>query len=151
MKNTLAPFFDFRISGEDDDIFPYRKPHPFIYEKTLSKLSERRPSPSSNFEGVWCHVGDCLANDVSASAECGAKAIWMCLEDDQESAASRLTNVDNTPSYSTATAEEIEQRALEVQQGRSKVSASIQSLSELPDAISTILLQSSKSSMASFP
>jgi FMN phosphatase YigB (HAD superfamily) len=136
MTQTLAPFFDFRISGEDDGVFPYRKPHPFIYEKTIETMNERN-SQCDDEGAIWCHVGDCLANDVGASADCGAKAIWVCSEDNEGSSASRLNG--NAPKWSTATAEEIEKWTRQVQDGRSKVAASITSLSELPDAIASIL------------
>jgi putative hydrolase of the HAD superfamily len=142
MTSTLAPYFDFRVSGEDDDVFPHRKPHPFIYEYSVEKHKKLQSTnkQNSNLNGVWCHVGDCLANDVGASADCGAKTIWMCLEDNPDSAAARLlTDARNTPIWSTATAEEIQKRALQVQQGRTKVGATIGSLAELPDAVSKIL------------
>lgn len=148
MTNTLAPYFDFRISGEDEDIFPHRKPHPFIYQKALKEHELRLSSDdenrlNENNEGVWCHVGDCVANDVGASADCGAKAIWMCLDesdDDFTDVVSRLTDTNkNIPNWSTATKDEIEKRAELIQQGKSKMAASIRSLSELPDAIRNIL------------
>ena len=84
-------------------------------------------------------MGDCLANDVGASVECGAQAIWMCLEEDEASAASRLIDQTKIPVYSTATAEEMERRAKEVEAGRKSVSASIKTLKELPEAIEQIL------------
>jgi FMN phosphatase YigB (HAD superfamily) len=151
MTNTLAPYFDFRISGEDEDIFPHRKPHPFIYQKALKeheKIMLRLSSDddnrlNNNNEGVWCHVGDCLANDVGASADCGAKAIWLCLDesdDDLADAVSRLTDTNkNIPNWSTATKDEIEKRAELIQRGKSKMTASIRSLSKLSDAIRNIL------------
>jgi FMN phosphatase YigB (HAD superfamily) len=37
MPRTLAPFFDFRISGEDEGVFPHRKPAFQIYETALRK------------------------------------------------------------------------------------------------------------------
>jgi FMN phosphatase YigB (HAD superfamily) len=135
MLNTLAPFFDFRVSGEDDDVFPYRKPHSFIYEYAVNDYNE-----SGDFaDGSWCHVGDCLANDVGASAACGAQAIWMCLEDDKESAASRLVSAKNHPAWSTATPKELEKRMKQVEEGKKSVAATIYKLSELPAAISIIL------------
>lgn len=127
MQRTLAPFFDFRVSGEEEGVFPYRKPAAQIYEAALQRNRKRNGGKD---HGVWCHVGDCLANDVAASAACGAKAIWMCPEDHE---------IDAVPHYSTATADEIARRARQVVEGRSKVAASITSLSQLPEAIATIL------------
>lgn len=138
MPNTLAPFFDFRISGEDEEIFPNRKPHSYIYEYALQKYKEDEKFGS----GAWCHVGDCLANDVGASAACGASAIWMCLEDDPESAASRLVDSKNHPEWSTAPKEEIDRRKKKVDEGKKSVAATIYELSELPNAISLVLQQS---------
>jgi FMN phosphatase YigB (HAD superfamily) len=131
MPRTLAPFFDFRISGEDEGVFPHRKPAFQIYETALRKNQVL----NGNVDGIWCHVGDCLANDVGASADYGAKAIWMCLEDDPDSAAV-------PPYYSTATAAEMENSACQVAEGQAKVAASITKLSQLPDAIATILQES---------
>jgi FMN phosphatase YigB (HAD superfamily) len=151
MTDTLAPYFDFRISGEDEDISPHRKPHRFIYQKALKKhekimlrlSNDDENRLNNNNEGVWCHGGDCVANDVGASADCGTKAIWMCLDgsdDDLTDAVSRLTDTNkNIPNWSTATKDEIEKRAELIQQGKSKMAASIRSLSELPDAIRNIL------------
>ena len=140
MPNTLAPFFDFRVSGEDDDVFPNRKPNPFIYEHALKRAGK------SFAEGEWLHLGDCLSNDVKASASCGASAIWMCLESDQDSAASRLVNSQNHPEWSTATKEEVEARKLEVEAGKKFITATIYKLSELPDAISRVLEKSTATS-----
>ena len=37
MHKTIKPYFDFCVSGEDEGVFPNRKPHPGIFEATLSK------------------------------------------------------------------------------------------------------------------
>jgi putative hydrolase of the HAD superfamily len=142
MPDTLAPFFDFRVSGEDEEVFPHRKPHPFIYEYSLKRYQQQQHTSNGGDGGdvVWCHVGDCLANDVGASAACGAQAIWMCLEDDEDSAISRLTDTTKHPEWSTASREEMEQRVQQVQEGKKSVAAKIDSLSELPDAIASILV-----------
>ena len=141
----LKPYFDFRVSGEDDDIFPHRKPHPLIYETALRNAGVI-PTGTRNDDvtsvDLWIHVGDCLSNDVSASANLGAKSIWMCLEDDEESAAGRLVDAARAPTYSSASQEELDKRAKKIEEGRSKVTASIRCLSELPRVISGILEQS---------
>jgi FMN phosphatase YigB (HAD superfamily) len=137
MTGTLAPFFDFRVSGEDDEVFPHRKPHPYIYQYAVKLHNEELQRRQWN-AGIWCHVGDCLANDISASFDCGAKAIWIrSLDDNPESVES-----SQIPKWSTASAEEIDQRALIADAGRLKMAATIRSLSELPVAISNILLSS---------
>jgi FMN phosphatase YigB (HAD superfamily) len=137
MTNSLAPFFDFRVSGEDDEVFPHRKPHPYIYEYTLKKYGNT--SATNEGIGVWCHVGDCLANDVGASTACGAQAIWMCMEDDEDAAASRLVDTKKIPEWSTATTSELEQRAKQIEEGKQAVAAKIDKLSQLPEAIALIL------------
>ena len=156
MPSTLQQYFEFCVSGEDSDVFPNRKPHPYIYEYTLQQYYDRVHSNSqvenkdNPDELIWCHVGDCLANDVSASNDCGAYAIWMCTEDDQDSAATRLTNPKQHPEWSTAPKEEMDRRAQLVEQGKSKITATIKDLSELPNVIAKIVEgheENSKSSL----
>ena len=79
----------------------------------------------------WIHVGDDLANDVGASAVCGAKAIWLCAEDDELEA--------DLPSWSTATKEELERRKTLNDSAKEYVSAKISNLSELETAVMNIL------------
>lgn len=87
MVNSLALYFDFCVSGEEQDIFPHRKPHSRIYQVALQRYRDMYPhhhhhhhhplsSDSNSYRYVWCHVGDCLANDVGASGDCGAWAVW---------------------------------------------------------------------------
>jgi phosphoglycolate phosphatase-like HAD superfamily hydrolase len=40
MKNTVAKYFDFCVSGEDADIFPNRKPHAGIYQVALERYRQ---------------------------------------------------------------------------------------------------------------
>jgi FMN phosphatase YigB (HAD superfamily) len=94
---SLAPFFSFCVSGEDPDVFPHRKPHPEIYRRAMHIYKTEHYVPSQDDDAqaeemgahseppqdfLWCHVGDCLANDVGASADCGAFAVW-CAPDPQ--------------------------------------------------------------------
>ena len=123
MKN-LAPFFDFCTSGEDEDVFPKRKPDRGIYEAALQRFQELKGSRPA----VWVHVGDDLANDVGASAACSAKPIWLCKD-----------TVDETPKWSTATTEELEKRARLNEEAKKLVKAKISSLEELPSAVASIL------------
>jgi len=136
MSKTLAPFFDLRVSGEDDGVFPHRKPHPYIYEYTLKQYASKSGDDAGS---VWCHVGDCLANDVGASASCGAQAIWMCTEKEEDSTASRLVDTRRVPVWSTASTHELERRAQQAAKGKESVAAKIERLAELPDAIEKIL------------
>jgi len=153
MKETLAPYFDFTVSGEMDAVFPHRKPHNFIYEYTLQQYQEKIGAVEDFVPatGGWVHVGDCLANDVGASSRCGAQAIWFChlddeMEGDQETiqqmGALRLVeskDTAQTPEWSTATPEEVAARKKQIEDGKKYVSASIHRLSELPDAVKSVL------------
>jgi len=122
---SIATFFDFCVSGEDDGVFPQRKPEKGIYEAALRTYNDlQQVQEDSTFN--WIHVGDDLANDVGASAACGAKAVWFKMEDEDD---------DEIPLWSTATKEEREKREALDQMAKKHVSASICSLKELPDAI----------------
>ncbi|KAL3799118.1 hypothetical protein HJC23_002246 [Cyclotella cryptica] len=77
---SIAQYFDFCVSGEDEDVFPSRKPDRGIYEAALNRYSEfteLSQNAVNNNDWNWIHVGDDLANDVGASAACGAKTIWF--------------------------------------------------------------------------
>jgi len=128
---SIANMFDFCISGEDDGVFPQRKPDKGIYEaalRTYNDLQQVQEDSSITFN--WIHVGDDLANDVGASAACGAKAVWFKMEDEDD---------DEIPMWSTATKEEREKREALDQLAKEHVSASICSLKELPEAIVQVL------------
>ena len=120
----LAPFFDFCTSGEDEGVFPKRKPDRGIYEAALRRFQELKGSRPA----TWVHVGDDLANDVGASAACSAKPIWLCNDSVDES----------TPKWSTATTEELEKRARLNEEAKMLVKAKISSLEELPSAVASI-------------
>lgn len=124
---SVADYFDFCVSGEDEGVFPKRKPDKGIYEAALNRFDEIRVRDDSL---NWIHVGDDLANDVGASAECGAKAIWLTKEED---------GAGELPSWSTATREELERRSKLDEVARAFVSAQITALDELPNAIMNIL------------
>lgn len=135
MKDTLAPYFEFCVSGEDSNVFPDRKPHLGIYEAALALYNATFRDQSSE-ELLWCHVGDCLANDVGASAGCGAFAVWFCPDDQTiESAASRLKDIRSMPSWSTASAADIVERAKMADHAKEKVATRIRSLSELDETL----------------
>ena len=136
MHNTLQPYFDFSVSGEDHDVFPHRKPHPRIFEVSLERASAIRRNPvlpSVNYfellKSRWIHVGDDLTNDVGASAACGARAIWITTSVEESS---------KTPFWSTASEEETQKRRAGAQEAMRFVDARISCLSELCDAISSL-------------
>mmetsp|Transcript_8022 Transcript_8022/g.16267 ORF Transcript_8022/g.16267 Transcript_8022/m.16267 type:complete len:300 (-) Transcript_8022:90-989(-) len=134
MRQTLRPYFDFTISGEDEDVFPHRKPAAGIYQATLAKHNSLAGYDIIAEENkCWIHVGDDLANDVGASAACGALAIWYNAEVEGG------TRDGSTPFYSTASAEEIERRKKMAHEAEKLVSRQISSLEELPGAIEETL------------
>eukprot|EP00542_Grammatophora_oceanica_P008957 CAMPEP_0194041382 /NCGR_PEP_ID=MMETSP0009_2-20130614/13303_1 /TAXON_ID=210454 /ORGANISM="Grammatophora oceanica, Strain CCMP 410" /LENGTH=362 /DNA_ID=CAMNT_0038684879 /DNA_START=441 /DNA_END=1529 /DNA_ORIENTATION=+ len=151
MPNTLAPYFDFCVSGEDPDVFPERKPHKGIFHATLDVYSEMRRSSeketnmdetdaagdvvedetddddASSSSLRWIHVGDCLGNDVWGSAQCGAMTIWMEYVS------------ENPSSFSSATASINKQRLKLAAKGGRHVDQRITKLSELPKAVEVLL------------
>ena len=134
---SISHFFDFCVSGEDDDVFPQQKPQRGIYEASLAKYTERHPHPISDSEYIWCHVGDCLVNDIGGSTRCGAYGIWMD-SDHEESSTSQLSS-HKQPSWSTASNRTIRNRQRLSRSAKDKVSAKITKLSELPNAIDYVL------------
>jgi putative hydrolase of the HAD superfamily len=114
MTNTLAKYFDFCVSGEDDSVFPHRKPHPIIYQVALQRCHEILQYRTSSMEETdvsssWVHVGDDLCNDIAASTACGAKAVWCDLDPEYgQTSSKRLQGID--ASWSTASREELDER-----------------------------------------
>ena len=132
----------FCISGEEDSIFPLSKPHAAIYEASLGQYRALFPhhEQQSHF---WCHIGDCLGNDVGASAAVGASAIWYSPDDEDEaSAASQLSSISNgnkkQPSWSTATQSDLKRRTELANAAKDKVAVKISCLSQLPRAIADL-------------
>jgi putative hydrolase of the HAD superfamily len=152
--DSIREFFDFCVSGEDEDVFPLRKPNDGIYKVALERfraLSETRkggapPIDIETKEGggeeeepwCWIHVGDDLANDVGASAKCGAKAIWVDLGDEYNQTALKRDPSQPQPAWSTATKEELETRKLLDEQAQKYVSKRVTTLEMLPLEIENI-------------
>ena len=126
---TIAQYFDFCVSGEDDEVFPLRKPDKGIYEAALRKYGQL--SKTSSEGKNWIHVGDDLANDVGASAASGAKTIWITTE--------KMNLSHGTGSWSTATSEEIQKRKEMDDMAKQFVDAKIYGLNDLVIAIEGIL------------
>jgi putative hydrolase of the HAD superfamily len=114
---ALTNFFDFCVSGEDDGVFPERKPAPGIYKASLSKYKNLYPHHDHDSR-IWIHVGDCLVNDVGASANVGAYAVWLSGQATGESDAV-------IPKWSTATTSEQNARKLKEDDGREKIAVRI--------------------------
>ena len=116
---SLAPFFDFCVSGEDADVHPQRKPAPRIYEAALER-AQRGPDG-------WVHLGDDVLNDCSAAKSCGARTVWL-----DAAAPSWAENA-----YSTMSAADREKRRLaaEAVDVAVAVDRTIGALAALPDAV----------------
>ena len=87
----------------------------------------------------WVHVGDDLANDVGASAQCGAKAVWVDLDEEEydQSASARDPNKPQ-PAWSTATKEELEKRKKMDKEAQQYVTKRVTTLQMLPSSIEEI-------------
>jgi FMN phosphatase YigB (HAD superfamily) len=131
---SLHPYFDFCVSGEDDHVFPERKPRRGIYEASLEAYHERYPHVISD-QHVWIHVGDCLANDVGGSHKCGAYAIW---KDNSESLLLE-SNDNKQPKWSTASKRTVQNRRRLANQGKKLMSGQVTRLAELPTVVEEIL------------
>ena len=116
---SLAPYFDFCVSGEDADVHPQRKPAPRIYEAALERAA---CGPDG-----WVHLGDDVLNDCSAAKACGARTVWL-----DAAAPSWAENA-----YSTMSAADREKRRLaaEAVDVATAVDRTIGGLAELPDAV----------------
>jgi putative hydrolase of the HAD superfamily len=136
---SISHFFDFCVSGEDDGVFPQRKPQRGIYEASLARYKESYPH-SIGDSRIWCHVGDCLANDVGASVDCGAHGVWM--EADHEDVV--CASSDKPPVWSTASKRTMENRERLKRAAKNKVSAKITRLSQLPNAIDALLAKAAQ-------
>ena len=125
---SLSSLFDFCISGEDDNVFPMRKPHRGIYEEALSRAGLCLPFDDDT---SWVHVGDDLANDVGGSAACGALTIHATIIHEER---------PKTIFWSTASDSEQAERKRKDEEAQAKVGARIKSLDELPQAVAQLLV-----------
>jgi len=144
MPSTLGPHFDFCVSGEDEGVFPHRKPHKGIYDAAWAQYEQLVTSKDCNGNDfIWVHVGDDLANDVGASAKCGAKAVWLSMteEEDLGSTMNGVKAAAKRPSWSTATREEVARRRKMAELARTSISAEIEVLGQLPGAVDKILCE----------
>jgi putative hydrolase of the HAD superfamily len=168
MVFTLAPFFDFCISWEDDaagrtEFFKelcnvdgnadlqwiyraaYEKYRDIAETKKEMKTSSRIVSSNDISGGtdddpIWIHVGDDLAYDVGGSASCGARTILLDLDDEYgQTAKARFDPDAKMPSWSTAPIEEIVNRRAMNDAAESMVNKRVSRLSMLPDVIDEIL------------
>lgn len=163
MTFTLAPYFDFCLSWEDDQagrtqFFKELKSTgsdaelKWIYEAARDKykeLAETRGtlkkdrgavSASSIDEKLWIHVGDDLAYDVGGASACGAKTVLMELADKYgQTARLRFDNMNKLPAWSVTTKAELEKRKIMNLAAEQHVDARVSFMSRLPEAINDIL------------
>lgn len=139
--DSIKEYFDYCVSGEDDDVFPLRKPNEGIYNVALQRfqgLCKENGNEIAIDNQCWIHVGDDLANDIGASAQCGAKTIWVDLEDEYNQTASKRDTSSPQPAWSTATKEELEKRKLMNAKAEKFISERVTTLQQLPIAVDTI-------------
>lgn len=137
---SISKFFNFCISGEDENVFPFRKPHEGIYKVALGRFGElyKRKGQSVESNICWVHIGDDLANDIGASAKCGARAIWVDLDESYGQTASKRTTASVQPTWSTTSEHELERRQAMDQAAKLLMSTRVTNLSMLPSAITEI-------------
>jgi len=169
MTFTLAPFFDFSCSWEDDQGGRKRffmeldkaagktEELTWIYDDARYMYSQLRKAadgmkapkqvdnplqfPATYDDRVWIHVGDDLALDVGGSAACGAKTILAELDEQQygQTARFRFDRSKPQPSWSSASPEEMDMRFYMSQAAKDKVDVHLRFLSQLPEMIHDIL------------
>lgn len=164
MTFTLAPYFDFCMSWEDDQgarrkffkelaSASSNAELTWIYDaakEKYRKLAEavadidaarKNEEPLKYEDAVWIHVGDDLAYDVGGSSSCGAKTIYLELDEKYGQTARTRFDGREQPSWSTSSEEEIEKRRIMNEQALEYVDAKISFLTRLPEAINDILEQ----------
>jgi putative hydrolase of the HAD superfamily len=166
MTFTLAPYFDFCMSWEDDQggrrkffqelsAVDGNAQLSWIYDAAFEKYKEMRsaavlidaeapgpPGPREDMKdyGVWIHVGDDLAYDVGGSAGSGAKTVLLELADKYKQTARYRFDADSTqPNWSTTSSEELEKRRIMNEAAKEFVNQKIKFLNQLPEAINNIL------------
>ena len=167
MTFTLAPFFDFSCSWEDDQ--GARKKFfqeldqtggessqlTWLYDEARYKYAvlkqaadgmtpgnDKLPAlvyPDTYDDRVWIHVGDDLAYDVGGSAACGAKTIYCELADKYGQTARNRFPGKEQPSWSTTPTLELQKRAEFSEAAKDKVDVKLSYLTQLPEAINDIL------------
>ena len=164
MPFTLAPYFDFCVSWEDDQGGRQKyfqelneatdgEQLMWIYEAALDKYRDfdslrtglrRRDDETCEVgepdcERIWVHCGDDLAYDVGGSAACGARTILMELADKYEQTERVDKRKKARPVWDLMSKAEIEQREQMNEQAENEVTARVAFLSRLPDTINDIL------------
>lgn len=170
MTFTLAPFFDFCLSWEDDQgkrsqffkelsSVEGNADMSWIYEAAKEKYRVLSDSAATmkaaasgeigelldplDFENaIWIHVGDDLAYDVGGSAACGAKTVLVDLVDKYGQTAKKRFFTDlELPAWSTSSREELAKHQGMNEAAEKLLDIRIDRLTRLPDAINKILEQ----------
>jgi len=162
MVFSLAPYFDFCMSWEDDaagrlEFFKelgnvdgnagLQWIYQAAYDKYLELAENNKGLKKSDDcendecdEPVWIHIGDDLAYDIGGSASCGAKTILLDLDHEYgQTAKLRFGENPIMPAWNTASAEELANRKAMNEAAENMVDKRVSMLSMLPDAIEEIL------------
>jgi len=157
MMFTLAPYFDYCMSWEDDasgrlEFFKDlsnvdgQADLQWIYKATYDKYSEiahdRGLQVMDSDEMAWIHIGDDLAYDVGGSSSCGADTILLDLDKEYgQTAKSRFFWGSETamPSWNTASDEEISNRKAMNDAAEMLVDKRVSRVTQIPEAIDEIL------------
>jgi len=73
----LSPYFDFTVSGEEEEVFPARKPSEKIYQIAMQRATTLRGENADQDPNAWVHVGDDLANDIVPARAVGMRTVWL--------------------------------------------------------------------------
>ena len=169
MTFTLAPYFDFCMSWEDDqggrqnffkelDTVDAKAELTWIYDAARHKYATLKQAqdaitsaqkeeeikpliwPATYDDLAWIHVGDDLAFDVGGSAACGAKTILVELPKSVgQTAPFRFDLSIEQPAWSTTTKSELEARIEMNDAAKKHVNVAINTMERLPIAINEIL------------
>lgn len=169
MTFTLAPYFDFCMSWEDDqggrkkffqDLGEVgeKAELTWIYDAARHQYALLKQSqdamyaahndepikplvwPENYDDRVWIHVGDDLAFDIGGSSMCGAKTILVELPKGQgQTAPFRFDLSIEQPSWSTTTKAELEARIRMNEAAKEHVDIQINTMERLPIVINEIL------------
>ena len=159
MTFTLAPYFDFCISWEDDQAGRQQffkelssvsgnADLKWIYDAALEKGKElwdaaarlkKGEESASPEEWVWIHCGDDLAYDVGGAQVSGGKAIYFELDEKYGQTARTRFEKDEQPSWSTSLGVELMRRKVMNEAAEERIDKKIKFLSRLPEAIEEVL------------
>jgi putative hydrolase of the HAD superfamily len=169
MTFTLAPYFDFCMSWEDDqggrqqffkelDSVDAKAELTWIYDAARHKYANLKQAqdainsaqkdeeikpltfPATYDDLAWIHIGDDLAFDVGGSAACGAKTVLVELPKSLgQTAPFRFDAAIEQPAWSTTPKKELEARIRMNEKAKSKVNVEINTMERLPIAINEIL------------